>query len=133
LPVKARSGVAAPRLFSLGGSLVRVLHRDVQAPVHGHAAVKLVFAQRITRGNVAAVELEDGIDPGRPHGVVVRRPAKQRRVKLFRRALVGGGQFNPAEGARGMLVNLCHSGTSIRLGSPASRVTGDIATSSENS
>jgi hypothetical protein len=40
-------------------------------------------------------------------------PAEERAVKTLGGVLVGGVEFNPAEGTGGMLIDVCHGGESV--------------------
>ncbi len=66
--------------------------------------------QRASGGGFAALDFEFGVKIVRAHRTVMGLPAEERTVETLGGVLVGGVEFNPAEGASGVLVDVCHSG-----------------------
>src|SRR5208337_2120224 len=62
---------------------------------------------------MAALELEHSVEIVGTHRIVMRFPSEKRAVKTLGGGLVGSMKFNPAEGASGMLINVCHGGRSL--------------------
>src|ERR1039458_8993813 len=106
-------------MLRLGDGRVGVLDCDVNHPVRRNALRALVGTQRASGGRFAALEFEFGVVVVRTHRIVMGFPAEERAVEALGGVLVGGVEFNPAERAGGMLVDVCHSGGILHQIGPA--------------
>jgi hypothetical protein len=72
-------------------------------------------AERASGRGLAALEFKFSIEIVRAHGGVVRCPSEERGVETFGGVLIGGVEFDPAEVAGGVLIDVCHGGRSLHL------------------
>src|SRR5208282_3769842 len=98
----------AAQLFRFCSSRVSAVNFDVNHPVRRDAVRALVGAQRASGSGMAALKLEHGVKAVGAHRIVVGFPAEKCAVETLGGGLVGGVEFNPAEGAGGMIIDICH-------------------------
>src|SRR6202521_5937292 len=111
--VKSWGKNLAAELLRLGDGCVNVFHCDVDHPVRRNAHRTLVGTQGASGGSIAALKFEYSVNTVRTHRHVLGNPAEERVVEVLGGVLVGGVEFNPAEGAGRMLVDVCHSGRKV--------------------
>src|SRR5208283_4498492 len=103
----------AAQLLRLCSSGVSAVDLDINHPVRRNSVRALLGTQRASGRRMAALELEHGVKIVGTHRIVMRFPPEKCVVKTLGGGLVGGVEFNPAERAGGMIIDVGHSRKSL--------------------
>src|SRR5713226_463575 len=105
----------AAKLLGAGGSGVGAFDGDVQIPVRGNAAGKLVGTKLVTSRGIASFELEHRVDLVWADGHVLGGPAEDLTIEIRGGGLIGGAKFDPAEFAGSVFFDVGHDGERVPL------------------
>src|ERR1051326_5338147 len=91
---------AAARGDRLGCSIIGVRDGDITEPMRWESLLKHLARQLIKTADIFTVKLDDRVDTGWSHRLVVVVPTEKLLVKIFRAIDIGGAELYPTETAR---------------------------------
>src|SRR6185295_8938626 len=99
----------AARGYRLRGCVIRILNGNIAEPVRWDSLLQHVTRQLVKTANVFPVELDDRVNPGGTHRLVVVIPTKKFLVKFLGGVSIGSAELYPAKIAWFVFGEFLHS------------------------